>query len=133
MTRIHISNMKCMGCVANAKKSLEDLPGLESVDINLEQASGELEGDFDLVFLDHWKDLYEKDLRLLESNGLLRPGTIVVADNVGQLFGAEAYLDYVRSCGRYDSENRLSTVEYSEMEDAVEISIYRGDDRSPPA
>ena len=92
-----------------------------------------LEGAFDLVFLDHWKDLYEKDLRLLESNGLLRPGTVVVADNVGQLFGAEAYLDYVRSCGRYDSENRLSTVEYSQMEDAVEISTYRGDERATPA
>jgi copper chaperone CopZ len=49
MTRIHISNMKCMGCVANAKQALENLPGLESVDINLEQASGELQGDFDLA------------------------------------------------------------------------------------
>ena len=33
MTRISISNMKCNGCVANAKQALQDLPGLESVEI----------------------------------------------------------------------------------------------------
>ncbi len=86
----------------------------------------DLEGPFDLVFLDHWKDLYEPDLVLLEKHRLLRPGSIVVADNVGPLFGAESYLEYVRTCGRYDSEHRRATVEYSEMEDAVEISIFRG-------
>ncbi len=87
----------------------------------------ELSGPFDLVFLDHWKDLYRRDLEAIEANGLLRKGSIVVADNVGPLFGAENYLDYVRGCGRYDSENRVSTIEYSNVEDAVEISVYRGD------
>ena len=85
-----------------------------------------LEGSFDLVFLDHWKDLYRTDLQLLEEHGLLRPGTIVVADNVGKLFGAQPYLDYVRGCGRYDSEHRPAKVEYSSMPDAVEISVFRG-------
>jgi catechol O-methyltransferase len=85
-----------------------------------------LDGPFDLVFLDHWKDLYERDLQLIEERGLLRPGSTVVADNVGELFGADAYLDYVRSCGRYDSENRPAHIEYSDLPDAVEISIYRG-------
>lgn len=85
-----------------------------------------LKGTFDLVFLDHWKDLYERDLRLIEERGLLRPGSIVVADNVGALFGAHAYLGYVRSCGRYDSENRPAHVEYSDLPDAVEISTYLG-------
>ncbi len=65
-----------------------------------------LEGPFDLVFLDHWKDLYEPDLKLIEKHGLIRPGSIVVADNVGELFGVQSYLDYVRGCGRYDSEHR---------------------------
>lgn len=87
---------------------------------------GTLEGTFDLVFLDHWKDLYEKDLRLLEERGLLREGSIVVADNVGEMFGAEPYLEYVRTCGRYDSEHRTARIEYSDLPDAVEISIYRG-------
>jgi catechol O-methyltransferase len=85
-----------------------------------------LKGTFDLVFLDHWKDLYRRDLELIERSGLLRPGSIVVADNVGPLFGAAPYLDYVRGCGRYDSENRPATVEYSQIPDAVEISVYRG-------
>ena len=34
----------------------------------------------------------------------------------GELFGADSYLDYVRTCGRYDSENRPARVEYSDNE-----------------
>jgi len=90
-----------------------------------------LEGPFDLVFLDHWKELYEPDLRRLEACALLRPGSTVVADNVGEVFGAAKYLDYVRSCGRYDSENRPASVEYSDIPDAVEISVFRGDGDRP--
>ena len=90
-----------------------------------------LEGPFDLVFLDHWKELYEPDLRRLEAGALLRPGTTIVADNVGEVFGAARYLDYVRSCGRYDSENRPAMVEYSNIPDAVEISVFRGEGARP--
>lgn len=85
-----------------------------------------LEGSFDLVFLDHWKDLYRSDLQLLERHGRLRPGSIIVADNVGEVFGAGPYLEYVRGCGRFDSENRVAAIEYTNIPDAVEISIYRG-------
>ena len=85
-----------------------------------------LEGPFDLVLLDHWKDLYKVDLQRLEECGLLREGTTIVADNVGEVFGAAKYLDYVRGCGRYDSENRPATIEYSKIPDAVEISVFRG-------
>ncbi|MCP5059071.1 MAG: O-methyltransferase [bacterium] len=86
-----------------------------------------LEGPFHLVFLDHWKDLYLPDLKLLEAHQLLAPGCIVMADNVGPLFGAEPYLSYVRSCGRYDSENRPAKLEYSDLPDAVEISVWKGE------
>ncbi len=103
----------------------------------LEGASGErigdLEGPFHLVFLDHWKDLYLPDLQQLETRDLLAPGCIVVADNVGPLFGAEAYLAYVRGCGRYASENRPAHVEYATMPDAVEVSVWRGAAPSSPA
>ena len=81
-----------------------------------------LSGAFDMVFLDHWKDLYLDDLKLIEQHGLLKPGSVVVADNVGEIFGAERYLDYVRGCGAYRSENRADTIEYTELPDAVEIS-----------
>lgn len=48
MITINISNMKCNGCVANAQKALEDLAGLESVVIDLQQNNAVLSGDFDL-------------------------------------------------------------------------------------
>jgi catechol O-methyltransferase len=84
-----------------------------------------LEGPFDLVFLDHWKDLYQADLQLIEQRELIEPGSIVVADNVGDIFGPDAYLNYVRNCGHYLSENRVATIEYTSVPDAVEISVYR--------
>ena len=81
---------------------------------------------FDLVFLDHSKPLYLADLKLLEERCLLKPGTVVIADNVGEVFGAEEYLDYVRNCGRYECENLPATIEYTQIPDAVEISVFRG-------
>lgn len=101
----------------------------ERVELRLGSSSEEipkLDGPFDLVFLDHWKDLYKKDLMLLEEHRLIRPGAIVVADNTGDLFDPGVYLDYVRTCGRYDSESREAHIEYSNLPDAVEISVYRG-------
>ena len=84
-----------------------------------------LQGRFDLVFLDHWKDLYKTDLQLIERCGLIGPGSIVVADNVGEIFAPEQYLSYVRNCGRYECEHRLATIEYTAVPDAVEISVCR--------
>ena len=85
----------------------------------------QLEGPFDLVFLDHWKDLYKADLQRIEQRQLIRPGSIVVADNVGKIFSPDAYLDYVRNCGHYHCENRTATIEYTSLPDAVEISTYQ--------
>ena len=86
-----------------------------------------LGGTFDLVFIDHWKDLYRADLERIEAAGLLRAGSVVVADNVGPLFGADEYLSYVRGCGRYDSRYVASHLEYHDaLEDGVEVSVFRG-------
>ncbi len=91
-----------------------------------EQAIPSLGAPFELVFIDHWKDLYLPDLLRLEQHALLRPGSVVVADNVG-LFDASAYFAHVRGSGRYDSRNVASSVEYrDELPDAVEISVFRG-------
>ena len=84
-----------------------------------------MEGRFDLVFLDHWKDLYITDLQMMEQRGLVGPGTIVVADNVGEFFDPGEYLSYVRTSGHYDSEHRAATIEYTKVADAVEISVFR--------
>ncbi|MEM9620760.1 MAG: class I SAM-dependent methyltransferase [Pseudomonadota bacterium] len=84
-----------------------------------------VEGRFDLVFLDHWKDLYKGDLQLMEQRGLVGPGTIVVADNVGEIFSPDEYLEYVRNVGHYTSEHREAQIEYTQHADAVEISVHQ--------
>ncbi len=84
----------------------------------------ELSTPYDLVFLDHWKDLYTSDLQLIEQRKLLKAGSIVVADNVGDIFSPETFLDYVRNCGHYHCESRKASIEYTTVADAVEICIY---------
>ncbi len=125
-----VVSLELSGAAVEGSRANVDFAGLsDRVEIHHGSSTNtipNLEGSFDLVFLDHWKDLYKTDLEVIEANGLLHPGSIVVADNVGPLFGATEYLDYVRNCGRYDSENRVATVEYSSVPDAVEISVFRG-------
>ena len=84
-----------------------------------------LKGTFDLVFLDHWTDLYKPDLKLLESHGLITSGSVIVADNVGDIFAPEPYLDYVRNSGKFTTEHRTATIEYTSIPDAVEISVLK--------
>lgn len=124
VTSIEISRT----CVESAQANV-DVAGLSDRVAFLRGPSTEvlatLQGRFDLVFLDHWKDLYKVDLQLMEERGLVGPGTIVVADNVGAFFDPDEYLHYVRSSGRYDSEHRAANIEYTKVDDAVEISVHR--------
>ena len=77
----------------------------------------------DLIFIDHWKDVYLRDLKLLEEGGLIKSGTTVVADNVITP-GAPDYLEYVRNNPNYKTETHEATLEYrDDLRDAVEISI----------
>jgi catechol O-methyltransferase len=88
-----------------------------------------LAGPFDLVLMDHDKDEYLIDLWRMEESRLLEPGSIVVADNVGPLFDARAYLGYVR-CepdNPYTSRYVETHLEYHEGHaDGMEISVWRG-------
>jgi catechol O-methyltransferase len=124
-----IDSVEVSGAAVEGSRANVEFAGLTNRIKIHHGASGEiiptLDGPFDLVFLDHWKDLYKEDLKAIEAKGLLRPGSIVVADNVGPLFGAIPYLEYVRNCGHYETEHREATLEYSTIPDAVEISIYR--------
>ena len=52
-------------------------------------------GALDFVFLDHDKDAYLDDLKSILDRGWLRPGAIVVADNV-RIPGAPKYREYMR-------------------------------------
>ena len=93
---------------------------------------GTLRYRFDLVLLDHWKNLYKRDLMAIEKRGLLKNGSIIFADNVGKLISAfvgkrgqsDNYLDYVRNNNKYRSKNIKTFLEYSNAEDEVEISTY---------
>lgn len=58
------------------------------------QTLADVEAPIDLVFLDGWKDLYLPVLELLRPK--LRPGAVVVADNVN-LPDARAYARHVRA------------------------------------
>uniref|UniRef100_W5NBA7 catechol O-methyltransferase n=1 Tax=Lepisosteus oculatus TaxID=7918 RepID=W5NBA7_LEPOC len=80
---------------------------------------------FDLVFLDHWKDWYLPDTRLMEELGLLHKGSVLLADNV-ICPGAPEYLAYVRSSPRYDSRYFKSHLEYTYVEDGLEKSVFPG-------
>jgi catechol O-methyltransferase len=85
-----------------------------------------LKGQFDVIFLDHWKDLYLPDLQLIEQCGLLKTGSIVVADNVGIFENSlQDYLRYVRESGKYKSTFYKTSMEYNDaIEDGVEVSIW---------
>ncbi len=84
-----------------------------------------LEEQYDFVFIDHWKDLYLKDLQLLEQFGLLKQGAWVFADNV-VLFNLEDYLDYVRSSLDFKSDFIPTMSDYSKSHPFwVEISKYK--------
>jgi predicted O-methyltransferase YrrM len=75
-----------------------------------------LEGSFDMVFLDAAKHQYLDYLRLVEDK--LRIGGVVVADNVGFMSRPmRGYLGYVRDSGKYESTFHRSG------SDGIEISV----------
>ncbi|XP_016411750.1 catechol O-methyltransferase-like [Sinocyclocheilus rhinocerous] len=80
---------------------------------------------FDFVFLDHWKDRYVPDTKLLEDCGLLRKGTVLLADNV-ICPGAPEYLKYVKNSAHYESQYYKSNLEYTKVEDGLEKSVFLG-------
>ncbi|XP_041748989.2 catechol O-methyltransferase B-like isoform X2 [Coregonus clupeaformis] len=80
---------------------------------------------FDLVFLDHWKERYLPDTKLLEECGLIQKGTVLLADNV-ICPGTPDYLEYVRNSPRYNSQYYRSHLEYTKAEDGLEKSVFLG-------
>ncbi|XP_077317814.1 catechol O-methyltransferase-like isoform X2 [Lithobates pipiens] len=79
----------------------------------------------DFVFIDHFKERYLVDTKLLEDSSLLKKGSVLLADNVVYP-GAPDFLKYVRTCGRYDCTNYPSHVEYTDKPDALEKAVFRG-------
>jgi catechol O-methyltransferase len=80
---------------------------------------------FDFIFIDHNGSNYLRDFMLLEQYGLIRSGTMIVADNVITP-GAPDYLNYVQNNLNYKSKTYRSSVEYQDdIPDAVEVTIRR--------
>ncbi|XP_063820816.1 catechol O-methyltransferase-like [Pseudophryne corroboree] len=79
----------------------------------------------DFVFVDHWKDKYTPDTKLLEKCNLLRKGSVILADNI-ICPGVPDFLEYVRTCGRYDCTHYPSFLEYMNEKDALEKAVFRG-------
>ena len=100
------------GSAADKIPQLRDMYGIDHVD---------------MVLVDHWKDLYVADLKRMEETGLMRKGTVVVADNI--LWpGAPEYAAYVRSSSKYKSmsyPSRMPEVR-DDCVDALEVSTYQG-------
>ncbi|KAK9311852.1 S-adenosyl-L-methionine-dependent methyltransferase [Lipomyces starkeyi] len=69
-------------------------PAAESVRRLFEEGSL-TEQSVDFMLLDHWKNFYVADLQMCEELGLLRKGSIVVADNI-LIPGAPEYLAYIK-------------------------------------
>jgi catechol O-methyltransferase len=81
-------------------------------------------GSVDVVFIDHDKDAYLPDLRLIEERGWLHPGSLVVADNV-KFPGAPQYRAYMQqSEGRgWRTTEHEALLEYqSLLKDLVLVS-----------
>ena len=76
----------------------------------------QLDGFFDMVFLDAVKHQYLTYLKLVEDR--LREGAVIVADNVGwSSYSMRDFLDHVRKSGKYKSEY------ISVAGDGMEISV----------
>ncbi len=82
-------------------------------------------GKIDFVFLDHWKDLYISDLKLLESKNLLKKGSCILADNV--LYpGAPEFREYVAFSPKYITVEHGGENGYTrpKIADIVTVSIF---------
>ena len=81
--------------LAGLKDIVTIVVGSSSKNLFAQHAKGFLK-TIDMMFLDHYKPAYLRDLKICESLGLVREGTVLAADNVISP-GNPSYLEYVRS------------------------------------
>jgi len=81
--------------MAGLERIVRFVVGSSSDGLVKEQREGRL-ARADMVFLDHYKPAYVKDLKILESLGAVQEGSVLAADNVIEP-GNPTYLAYVRA------------------------------------
>ena len=91
---------------------------------------------FDFVLMDHWKELYDVDLKALEDNKLVRVNSAVLADNV-KLPGAPRFLEYLYyGKGYFTWDTSIIDIPFEyrpETPDAMTYSVFRtGKRRADP-
>ncbi|XP_059850649.1 catechol O-methyltransferase-like isoform X2 [Hypanus sabinus] len=130
----HLLTIECNPTCAQVAKQIFHFAGVENKVELLEGASGDIIPQLknqhkvemvDFVFLDHWKDRYQPDTQLLEECGLLREGTVLLADNVISP-GAPEFLQYVRNNPHYECTHYASHLEYTKLKDGMEKAVFKG-------
>jgi catechol O-methyltransferase len=94
----------------------------------LESEHNLAKGSVDLVFIDHDKNAYLPDLKLIIERGWLHPGSVAVADNV-KFPGAPKYRAYMKEAERsqWRSVEHSTHAEYQTLlKDIVMESDYLG-------
>ena len=111
---------RAMATLAGLEQRIEFLTGPANERLD------SLAGPFDLVFLDHWKDLYKSDTEKILARGLLVEGGVIVADNLGPMFGENPYLAWMQARRDFESRYVDGHVEYQTIEDGALVSRFRG-------
>ncbi|RKP12957.1 S-adenosyl-L-methionine-dependent methyltransferase [Piptocephalis cylindrospora] len=84
------------------------------------------ENPVDLFLLDHWKPSYVPDTQRLMELGLLRRGSLLIADNC-LIPGAPEFVDYIQKAPEWNSK-MVKTLYRENLtdEDGVIFAAYRG-------
>lgn len=100
--------------LAGLDHTVEIVNGQSGTSLKALKDDGKIDA-IDVLFLDHWEKFYVEDLKICEDLGLLRVGSVIIADNT-DMPGAPDYLEYVRGGGRegkvrYETETVMAGVE----------------------
>ena len=80
----------------------------------------------DFALIDHVKHLYLQDLLILQKNGFLKQGSVVVGDNV-LTPGSPDFREHVAQSTDYATVEHMTNLEYSNyIPDIVTVSEYKG-------
>ncbi len=126
----HLTSIDVSERASRVSRQMAELAGVgDLVDFVCGKSTEALEAieePFDVVFLDHWKALYKRDMEKILERKLLRPGAVVFADNVGPMFGKNEYVPWMQERADFESEYLKSHIEYQKIEDGVLISNWKG-------